>query len=1109
MDSSTTSSIEWDPRDFVEERYPKRSRKNKIDDLSQLDEPEPGAFVNKAERLCKLPYPIEEILDDPAYDQPDTVLTLPVSEFTMEYIKKSGLLRPLLFSVPPEQLGMRMPDPEQFGVSDVLELIGGERRIEVVEVYEQKGTYMLLKDFVDYYKRSPSERTKLLNVLSLEFTNTKLADKIDWIDNVWPKELFARQENLLQRSAWARANDFSTYPKVQRYCLMSVANCFTDFHIDFGGTSVWYHILRGEKIFWMIEPTKHNLNFYEEWILSGNENSTFFGKHTKCSRIRLRQGDTLIIPSGWIHCVYTPVDSLVFGGNFLHSYSIPMQIRVSKSEDRIKIGSKYRFPHFKQMFWCFMAQIVRNATHRIYQKKLPEEAHNIENSTAPSAVAVTAHKNCQSALEEEAKSSEERDDEKVPDDEAAATHDSDASDGEEKAENSAETDVKLADDNDQKVQLNSVGEEICYDELLGNASDGSFTFNPIQSVFENEAEMEFTATQNYDLDYLRSLPSMVVNGLFPLLHFAKRLLKSKQPEVIEGITRPRHLVKEFQALLDKINEVGLVCVQLEVKFAPKFCCESAEFTVPAPIEPPVTLSVKQPPKDDKRKMKRHGAVEETVQKKALKKKNAGTPLTPANGPILVGGLPLSTHLHTPSSSGSFDPMGEIVKLGQKPMQSAWRKASNMAKPPPPTHIHQLKKRFEYSSTTNNNNTIDGGGHHNEADNAFDEFATQQKGTEEGTGQQNMTIADDAAFTTQSTSSFGTFGKERKMGNQRPQRKSIPKVAHNRLIEIHDDSPEFSHRSPLQRLRGQETKTTAHNHFGTNSMHQRSMSHAFTPSNNNNNRGNNQWNNGNFGGDDQWNNRRNTWGNNQRNSANFRGNSQWNNGNSGGNSQWDNGKFGGDNQWNNSKSGGNNNQWNNGKFGGDDPWNSGNNGKFGGDDPWNSGNNQWGSGGFGGQQPYQPPPSEPTSSTFSEFKGTSRNDTFGGNNNQWNTGNNQWGSRGFGDQPPPSRGGFSNQPAPYQQPQQPISSAVNELHHISQIMDAPSSFGLNDEMNIDQIPLPPSTAADQRPFSKFSRFSALGGEQKQRPSSPAASQHQQSANPFADVDELASITRMMQ
>lgn len=29
---------------------------------------------------------------------------------------------------------------------------------------------------------------------------------------------------------------------------MSVGGCYTDFHVDFGGTSVWYHILHGKKV---------------------------------------------------------------------------------------------------------------------------------------------------------------------------------------------------------------------------------------------------------------------------------------------------------------------------------------------------------------------------------------------------------------------------------------------------------------------------------------------------------------------------------------------------------------------------------------------------------------------------------------------------------------------------------------------------------------------------------------------------------------------------------------------------------------------------------------------------------------------------------------------
>ena len=33
-------------------------------------------------------------------------------------------------------------------------------------------------------------------------------------------------------------------PRVQKYCLMSVKDSYTDFHVDFGGTSVWYHVIR-------------------------------------------------------------------------------------------------------------------------------------------------------------------------------------------------------------------------------------------------------------------------------------------------------------------------------------------------------------------------------------------------------------------------------------------------------------------------------------------------------------------------------------------------------------------------------------------------------------------------------------------------------------------------------------------------------------------------------------------------------------------------------------------------------------------------------------------------------------------------------------------------
>ena len=42
--------------------------------------------------------------------------------------------------------------------------------------------------------------------------------------------------------------------------------------------------------------------------------------------------------AGWIHAVYTPEDTLVFGGNFLHSFNIPMQLNIYSIEDRTRVS---------------------------------------------------------------------------------------------------------------------------------------------------------------------------------------------------------------------------------------------------------------------------------------------------------------------------------------------------------------------------------------------------------------------------------------------------------------------------------------------------------------------------------------------------------------------------------------------------------------------------------------------------------------------------------------------------------------------------------------------------------------------------------------------------
>lgn len=295
--------------------------------------------------------------------------------FFNSYFQQNGFNIPLLIK---DKTGVGLQVPSQnFTINDVRMCVGSKRILDVMDVNTQKNLEMTMKDWQKYYE-DPNKK-KLLNVISLEFSHTKLENyvqsprivrEIDWVDVVWPRKLKNAQVD------GTNSLDEMMYPKVQKYCLMSVKNCFTDFHIDFGGTSVWYHILKGSKVFWLIPPTQENLLAYEKWVLSGKQSDEFFGdKVEKCGRVYLTAGNTFLIPTGWIHAVYTPQDTLVFGGNFLHSYGIVKQLKVAQVEDTTKVPQKFRYPFFTEMLWYVLAKYVKTLLGRSHL----EDDDDVEN----------------------------------------------------------------------------------------------------------------------------------------------------------------------------------------------------------------------------------------------------------------------------------------------------------------------------------------------------------------------------------------------------------------------------------------------------------------------------------------------------------------------------------------------------------------------------------------------------------------------------------------------------------------------------------------------------------------------------------------------------------
>ncbi|EFX82823.1 hypothetical protein DAPPUDRAFT_302352 [Daphnia pulex] len=278
----------------------------------------------------------------------EVILRLRGQQLTLPYLNSSGFTKPI-FVEHKDGLDLNVPQ-DNFSVEDVENYVGSDRIIDVIDVKKQSDLRMALKDFVEYY--SNPLRSQVLNVISLEFSGSNLsalveppyiARKLCWANNVWPRDY------PLER------------PEVQKYCLMGVQDSYTDFHIDFGGSSVWYHVFKGEKIFYLVAPTPENLDLYLQWMLKPNHHEVFFGDMVDaCYRLVVQQGHTLFIPTGWIHAVLTPKDSLVFGGNFLHNLNMELQLKIYNIEVASKAPIRFRFPSFQTLHWFAAERIVED-----------------------------------------------------------------------------------------------------------------------------------------------------------------------------------------------------------------------------------------------------------------------------------------------------------------------------------------------------------------------------------------------------------------------------------------------------------------------------------------------------------------------------------------------------------------------------------------------------------------------------------------------------------------------------------------------------------------------------------------------------------------------------
>ncbi|CAG2121017.1 unnamed protein product, partial [Medioppia subpectinata] len=210
----------------------------------------------------ELNYSLNKKFTDAKTD-PSVVRRMRGQQLTLKELLLNGFKVPILIETK-DGLELTVPTKEEFGYRNLLDHYKADYMLDVIDVKRQMNIKMRVQDFVDKHSVEYERRSHVYNCISLEVSNNSLSGsvrapnivhKLSWVDNYWPA--------------------VESRPTVSKYCLISMKDSFTDFHIDFGGTSVWYHVLSGEKVFFIIKPTKQNLEQYEKWMSSPTSTDRF------------------------------------------------------------------------------------------------------------------------------------------------------------------------------------------------------------------------------------------------------------------------------------------------------------------------------------------------------------------------------------------------------------------------------------------------------------------------------------------------------------------------------------------------------------------------------------------------------------------------------------------------------------------------------------------------------------------------------------------------------------------------------------------------------------------------------------------------------------------
>ncbi|KAF1747070.1 hypothetical protein GCK72_023529 [Caenorhabditis remanei] len=289
-------------------------------------------------------------------------------------------------SVNKAAIGLVLPDVTLDNVAKLFKGSDGEYKVRNSKTGQF--AHMTIPKMIEYMKENEkcieNDNVNIMNLLSFECT------KITRVSSTIKLPLFVQNLSMIkqlkaainERFGTLKTGSFATsdatprerewlkklknhIPSYENFYIISMKGAFTDLHVDFGGTFVYYFVHDGKKVFYVAPPTAENIEAYRQLEITGKSMWTDNPKMLKNFRkIELNPGDLAFIPTQWLHFVYTPCNSLVYGGNFLTESKLNEHYKMMEIEEEClknKSGkSEEMFKNFWDMQFAYLKLVYLN-----------------------------------------------------------------------------------------------------------------------------------------------------------------------------------------------------------------------------------------------------------------------------------------------------------------------------------------------------------------------------------------------------------------------------------------------------------------------------------------------------------------------------------------------------------------------------------------------------------------------------------------------------------------------------------------------------------------------------------------------------------------------------